>query len=158
MKNIFNNKLIDNIFDLGILIKSFFGFFEVLAGIVFAISGRLIVNNLIVALTQQEVSEDPSDYVANYLIKAANNFSAGTHIFAVVYLIFHGAVNIFLAVALLKNKIWAFPWAIFGFGLFMIYQTYRYYHNHSLPLLLLTIFDAFVILIIFLEYRKKIKK
>ena len=155
MKNIFSKKLIDRTFELGILIKSFFGFFEVLAGIVLAISGRLVVSNIIIALTQQEISEDPKDFVANYLIKTANNFSASAHLFAVAYFIFHGSVNIFLAVALLKNKIWAYPWAISGFGLFIIYQIFRYLHTHSLLLLLMTIFDTFIVFLVFLEYNKR---
>lgn len=158
MKSIFSRKLIDRVFELGILIKSFFGFFEILAGIVFAISSRLIVNNLIIALTQQEISEDPNDFIANYLIKTANNFSSGSHIFAVIYLIFHGVVNIFLAVALLKNKIWAYPWAITGFGLFLIYQVFRYLHTHSASLLFLTIFDIFIVFIVCWEYKKNYNK
>jgi uncharacterized membrane protein len=155
---IISKKLIDKIFDIVILIKSFFGIFEVLAGIVLAISGRLIANNLIVALTQQEISEDPNDFIANYLIKTANSFSSGIHIFPIIYLIFHGLVNIFLAIALLKNKIWAYPWAMAGFGLFAVYQVYRYFHTHSLLLLLLTLFDIFIVAIILLEYKNKKKK
>jgi len=151
-------KTIDKIFELGILIKSFFGIFEVLAGLVLAVSGRLIINNLIVALTQQEISEDPNDFIANYLVRAVNNFSVGAHIFAVVYLIFHGLVNIFLAIVLLKNKIWAYPWAVTAFSIFIIYQVFRYFHTHSLLLLFLTIFDAFIVFIIWLEYKRKYKK
>jgi len=158
VKNIFNKKFIDRIFEIGILLKSFFGIFEVLAGIIFAISGRLMVNNLIIALTQQEISEDPNDFFANFLIRTTSNFSVGSHIFAVVYLIFHGLVNIFLAVSLLKNKIWAYPWAISGFGIFIIYQVFRYFHTYSPLLLFLTIFDIFIVSIILLEYRKNRNK
>ncbi|MCX6724121.1 MAG: DUF2127 domain-containing protein [Candidatus Staskawiczbacteria bacterium] len=158
MKNIFNKKLIDRAFELGILIKSFFGIFEILAGIILAISGRLMVNNFIIALTQQEISEDPNDFFANYLINGVNNFSAGSNIFAVAYLVFHGLVNISLAIALLKNKIWAYPWALFGFSAFLIYQTYRYVHNHSVLLLFLTLADALILFIVLLEYKKKRRK
>jgi uncharacterized membrane protein len=158
MKNILSKKIIDRTFEVGILIKSFFGVFEILAGIVFAISGRLAINNLIIALTQQEISDDPNDFIANYLIKTANNFSTGTHIFAIVYLIFHGIINIFLAIALLKNKIWAYPWAITGFSIFIIYQVFRYFHTHSLLLLFLTLFDIFIVSVILLEYNNKRKR
>jgi len=154
MKNILTKKLIDKVFELVILIKSIFGFFEALAGSVLAISGGLVVNNWIIALTQQEISQDPNDFIANYLIKVA----AGSHIFAVVYLIFHGLINIFLAIALLKNKVWAYPWAVAGFSFFIIYQFFRYFHTHSLLLLLLTIFDIFIVWIILLEYENKRKK
>ena len=156
---IVSKKLIDKVFDIGVLIKSIFGIFEVLAGAVLAISGRLIVNNLIVALTQQEISEDPNDFIANSLVKAANSFSSGTHIFPIVYLIFHGLINIFLAIGLLKNKVWAYPWAIAGFTMFIIYQVFRYFHTYSLLLLFLTVFDIFIVSIIFLEYNvKKVKR
>jgi len=155
---IFFKKTIDKIFELGIFIKSIFGFFEILAGIVLAISGRLVVNNLIIALTQQEISEDPNDFIANHLMAAANSFSAGGNIFAIVYLIFHGAVNIFLAIALLKNKIWAYPWAIAGFSLFIFYQGFRYFHTHFPLLLSLTVFDIFFVFVVWLEYKKKLSR
>ena len=155
MKNIFGRKLIDKIFEVVILVKSFFGFFEVLAGIVFAVSGKLIINNFIIELAQQEILEDPNDIIANYLINSLRDFSAGSYLFAVMYLILHGAANIFLAMALLKNKIWAYHWAMVGFTLFIIYQVYRYFHTHSLLLLFLTLFDVFIVIIIILEYRKK---
>ena len=151
-------KLIDKIFEIGILVKALFGFFEVLGGIVFAVSGKLIINNIIIALTQQEIAEDPNDIITNYLIRAVNDFSTGSYLFAVIYLIFHGIVNLCLAIALLKNKIWVYPWAMAGFGLFIIYQVYRYLHTYSFLLLLLTLFDIAIVIIIWLEYIRKSKK
>ena len=158
MKNIFDRKLLDETFEIGILIKSFVGFFEILAGLLLATSGRLIINNLIIILTQQETLEDPKDFFANYLINASKSLTGDPNIFAIVYLIFHGVVNIFLAIFLLKGKLWAYPTAIGLFSLFLIYQIYRCFHTHSLLLLLLTIFDAFVVVLIFLEYKKKLSK
>ena len=158
MKYILNRKTIDKILEVGVVIKSFFGFFEILTGIVFAISGKAIVSNLLLWLTQQEVSEDPHDSIANYIISVANNYSEGSYIFSILYLIFHGFVNIFLAIALLKNKIWAYPWALSGFSIFTIYQIYRYFHTYSPVLLLLTFFDIFIITIVWLEYRKYYNK
>ena len=158
MENKFIRKLIDESFEIGIFLKSLFGFFEVLAGIVLAVSGRLVINNLIIILTQQEISEDPKDFFANFLIKTSRDFSSGAHIFAVTYLIFHGILNIFLGISLLKEKIWAYPAAISLFSLFLIYEIYRCFHTHSLMLLFLIIFDTFILLLIFLEYRKKLSK
>ena len=148
-------KLIDKAFEIGILIKSLFGIFEILAGAVFAISGKLIINNIIIAFTEQEIINDPGDVISNYLVSALHSFSAGSYLFTVIYLIFHGIINLFLGISLLKNKIWAYPWAVAGFGAFIIYQTYRYFHTYSPMLLILTIFDIFVVLIILLEYKRK---
>lgn len=153
-------RLIDKIFEWGILIKSLFGFLEVLSGTALAISGRKSLKNLIIALTRGEIAEDPKDLIANFLIRTSQNLSLNSHIFIVAYLIFHGLVDIFLAIALLKNKLWAYPWAVTGFSLFIIYQIYRYCHTHSLILLFITIFDILIVLVILLEYknRGKIKK
>lgn len=151
---IFSKRIIDKVFEIGVLIKSIFGIFEVLSGILMAVSGKLIINNLIIALTQQEIMEDPNDFFANLLIKTSNNFST----FAVVYLIFHGVINIFLVVALLKEKVRGYHWAMVGFSFFIVYQIYRYFHTFSPMLLALTMFDIFFVFIIFLEYRKLRKK
>lgn len=162
MKNIFSAKfirnLIDETFEVGVLLKLIFGFLETTAGTVLAFSGKLMINNFIINLAQQEVSEDPKDIFVNYLLKVSSNFFSDVHAFAIVYLIFHGVVNIFLGYFLLKEKIWAYPAAISLFFPFLIYQVYRYFHTHSLLLIFLSIFDAFVMWIIFLEYQKKLEK
>ena len=158
VKNKLYRKFVDEGFEIGVILKAVIGFFEVSAGMLLAISGKIIVNNLILILTQQEISEDPKDIFANYLIKALKNLSGDMHMFAIIYLIFHGVLNIFLSIFLLKGKHWAYPVAIGLFSMFLIYQAYKCFYSHSLLLLALTIFDAFVILFIFLEYRKKYKK
>jgi uncharacterized membrane protein len=154
MKNILSRKIIDEGFEIGVLVKLFIGFFEVLTGTILAISGRLIINNLIIAITQQEISEDPKDFIANSLIKLSNNLSSGIHIFAIVYLIFHGVVNMFMGFFLLRGKIWAYPTSIGLFSIFLIYQIYRCFYDHSLLLMSLTVFDIIVVSFIFLEYKK----
>ena len=150
-------KAIGRTFEISVLLKAFFGFCEILGGILFAISDRFIMNNFIISMAQQEIAEDPNDLIANFLIKSANSLANASQVFAVVYLVFHGAINIFLAVFLLKNKIWAYPWSMFFFSLFIIYQAYRYFHTYSIELLFLMLFDAFIVFIIWLEYKRKKK-
>ncbi|MEK7658651.1 MAG: DUF2127 domain-containing protein [Patescibacteria group bacterium] len=151
-------KLLDKAFEIGVLIKAFFGFFEILGGIFLTISGEKIINNFVIFITQQEIINDPNDIIANYLIRLSEDFSFGTQIFAVSYLLFHGIVNIFLAVVLLKDKLWAYPLAIELFCAFLAYQIYKYFHSFSPILLFLIIFDLFVVLIIWLEYKRHRKR
>ncbi len=151
-------KLLDRLFEVGVLIKAFFGFFEILGGIFLAISGGKIINNFIIFITQQEIIDDPNDVIANYLIRLTTDFSLGTQIFAISYLLFHGIVNIFLAIVLLKDKLWAYPLAISLLTGFIAYQIYRYFHSFSPILLFLIIFDLLVVLIIWLEYKRHKKR
>lgn len=165
MKNIFKaaclrrqGKIIDKVFEIGVLIKALFGFFEISAGILFTFLGQRIMDNFIIDLALQEIADDPNDFLANYLINMANEFSIGSQVFAAAYLIFHGLANLLLVIALFKNKIEAYRWAIVIFSVFIIYQLYKYFHNYSLLLLLLTIFDIFIVSVIWLEYRRKKNK
>jgi uncharacterized membrane protein len=153
-------KIVHKVFDFTIFIKAVFGVFEILSGIFLAVSGQLVLNNFIIDLAREEIAEDPNDLIANFLINTATNFYYDAHLFAIIYLIGHGIINIFLAVSLFKGKIWAYFTAMAAFGGFIIYQLYRYFHTFSPALLLLSAFDAFLVLIIWLEYlrRKKLLK
>lgn len=152
-----SQKTLDKLFEVGILIKSFFGFFEVLAGIVLALTGVRVINNLIFLITQSEITENHKNPLVSYAIHSlhlGNNISLSFHIFAVAYLVVHGSINIFLAIDLARGKTKFYPVAISVFSLFIIYQIYRYLYGHSILLLGLTIFDVFFVTVIYLEYRR----
>lgn len=148
-------RLIGTVFETGVLIKSFIGVFELLGGVLFAFSGDLVANNFIIYMAQQEVAEDPNDFIATHVISAANDLQPNANIFPVIYLISHGIINILLSMALFRNKMWAFPLAIFGFGFFIVYQIYRYLHTYSLALLALTLFDIFLLVFVWLQYKNR---
>jgi uncharacterized membrane protein len=72
-----------------------------------------------------------------------------------MYLLSHGAVKVILVIALWMNALWAYPLTIFVFGGFGAYQMYRYSHTHSIAMLLLTIFDAALICLTWMEWREQ---
>lgn len=104
-------------------------------------------------MTQDEIAEDPHDFVANHLRHAASHFSLASQHFMAIYLLGHGIVKILVAVALLRNKLWAYPVSLVVFGGFVVYQVYRFALTASSGLILLTIFDLIVMWLIWLEYR-----
>jgi uncharacterized membrane protein len=73
--------------------------------------------------------------------------------FAAIYLLSHGVIKLTLVWALLGGKLWAFPVSMVVFGGFIVYQLYRYTFTHEWMLIALSIFDIFVIALIYLEYR-----
>jgi uncharacterized membrane protein len=157
MKFVFTKKFITKIFEVGIIIKALIGFFEIITGLLFVFSKKIIEDNFIIFMAQQEIAEDPNDFIGNYLVNAANSLAQDARIFAVAYLLFHGAVNIFLSISLVKEKVKNYP-PIMGFlAIFIGYQAYKFMHTHSLTLLALTFFDIFFVLIIWLEYKKNKK-
>lgn len=70
------------------------------------------IHHVVVALTQGELSEDPGDFVATHLPHTASGLTGNTVLFGAVYLLAHGVVKVALAIAMLLNKIWAYPWMI----------------------------------------------
>jgi len=67
-------------------------------------------------------------------------------------------VKIVLVAALLKNKLWAYPWMIAFLGAFIVYQAYRLTFKLSFGLAALTIFDIFIAWLTFREYRKQLAR
>ena len=90
---------------------------------------------------------------SNFLVSAARHLSLASEHFAAIYLLIHGAIKIALVGALLKHKLWAYPIAGVVFGVFIIYQIYRFTLTHGVGLIALSLFDLVVIWLICLEYR-----
>lgn len=96
---------------------------------------------------------------ARFMTAALNHspgFSYSTQHFIAVYLLFYGAINIFLVVSLLRGRLWAYPVAIACFLIFTAYMFVRFLFNHSLVLSGFIVFDFFLIALTWLEYKRKI--
>ena len=58
-------------------------------------------------MIQEELIEDPKDFVATHLLGWAQSFSVDTKAFYVFFLLSHGLVKLLLVVGLLRNKLWS---------------------------------------------------
>lgn len=141
-------------FLLALLVKATDGILEMIGGFLIFLIKPAFINKIVILLTQHELSEDPNDFIATNLVKLANSYSIKTEHFAVFYLLSHGLIKVWLVVSLLRNRLWAYPTAILFLAIFIAYQTYRFSYTHSIFLILLTIFDLFVVWLIWKEYKK----
>jgi uncharacterized membrane protein len=89
---------------------------------------------------------DPHSCVARHFPLSEQHFYA-------FYLLSHGLVKAVLVFGLLRERIWAYPASFAVFGAFIAYQLYRYSYTHEIALILLSIFDLFVIYLAAHEYR-----
>ena len=144
---------IHQIFEVSILLKGANAVLECVAGVALALIGTHAIVGWITWITQDEFTEDPNDFVATHLLNMAQSFSVSTKNFYVFYLLSHGIVKLLLVAGLLRNKIWAYPASLVVLGVFIAYQVYRYTFTHSIGLVLLTVFDLFVMYLIWHEYR-----
>lgn len=149
-----NSNVLHKSFEIGILIKAIDGILEILGGILltFLNPGRL--SKLVIWLTQRELSEDPRDVVANFLMSLSSKFTVAAQNFGIFYLISHGIIKLILIIFLWKRKPWAYPLTIISLILFIIYQVYRYTLQPSNGLIMLTVFDIIMIILTLIEYRR----
>ncbi len=155
MRKFLTEKNIKLAFEISVVLKGLHALMELIGGAIILFISKEFVITTIFAITQEELSEDPKDFIAHYLTKLAQNFSVSAQQFAALYLLSHGLIKIFLVIGLLKEKLWAYPAAIVIFSTFIIYQLWRFAFTHSIWLLLLTIFDIIIIWLTWHEYRYK---
>ena len=153
IKNLSDEKNIHLAFEISLLLKGVFALGEIIGGIVALFITKEFLLKIVGVLTQEELAEDPRDLIANYLLHSTQNFSISTQYFVALYLLSHGSIKLWLIVGLLRKKLWYYPTAIIVFGLFIVYQLYRFSFTHSLWLLLITGVDVIVIGLTWHEYR-----
>lgn len=149
-----DNSIFHKGFQIGLFIKTIDGILEIIGGILLIFLNPHKLNNLVAWLTHHELSEDPRDVIANFMIKLSSKFTISAQYFGVFYLSSHGIVRLILIILLWKRKPWAYPLTIVSLILFIIYQIYRYILQPSSGLIILTIFDIVMIILTFIEYRR----
>jgi uncharacterized membrane protein len=147
---------LDKTFKIGLVLKGLDGVLEVAGGILLLFLAPHAIEHVVRALTAHELSEDPHDLVARYLLHTASHLNHGTTLFGAFYLLSHGVAKIVLVALVLKDKLWAYPWLIALLLAFIAYQLYQITAVHfSAGLTALTIFDAALVWLTWREYRAK---
>lgn len=147
----------ETVFKISIIIKGLDAAIEIICGLFFVIISPGQIKGLIHWLTAGELHADPHDYIANLLVHSGHSISNGSRLFIGVYLLSHGVIKMFVIVNVLRNKYWAYPLLIVVLFGFIIYQVIQIIHSHSIGLIILSIFDAFIVIMTALEWRKQHK-
>jgi uncharacterized membrane protein len=146
-------KRIHQIFVASVLFKGVHALVEIIGGVALYMTSTATILALINRFSQGELVEDPNDWVAAKVLEFGRHFSVEQHNFYAFYLLSHGVVKIVLVWGLIREKLWAYPASFAVFGFFIAYQLYRYSFTHDFGLILLSIFDLFVIYLAVHEYR-----
>lgn len=149
------NWLLHGTFRTGITLKGIGGLTETAGGVLLWFISPAELSRMVGDLLQSEHTRHPHNFIASHFLHLAQGISHADPVFASLYLLSHGVVKTALIVALWFNKLWAYPLTIAVFGAFMVYQVYRYTHTHSFALMVLTIFDAAVVWLTWMEYRSQ---
>ena len=147
---------LDKTFRIGLVLKGLDGVLEVIGGILLLFLTPAAIAHLARVLTAHELTEDPHDLIARYLLHTTAHLHHGTTLFGAVYLLSHGIAKIVLVALVLKDKLWAYPWLIGLLLAFIAYQLYQIIAvRFSVGLTALTVFDAFLAWLTWREYQSK---
>jgi uncharacterized membrane protein len=139
-------------FEVAILLKGVHASLEIVGGVLLWFVKPETLNAWIQALTQNELAENPSDLIANLLVRAGQNYTVNSQHFGVFYLLSHGVVKVVLVLLLWRRRLWAYPLAVAVLALFITYQIFRWTSTHSLFLILLSTLDGVIIWLTLAEY------
>jgi uncharacterized membrane protein len=153
IKRLFDQNRVHFAFEISLMFKGAFALAEIATSIFAYVVTTQFLLDLARVITRTELTEDPRDFVANYLLDAAQGLSVSSQHFTAFYLFNHGVVKFWLIIGLWQKKLGYYPAAIAVFGLFILYQLYRYSFAHSLLLLLITALDVAVIGLTWFEYQ-----
>ena len=144
---------IHRIFVVSVLAKGIHAVIEIVSGLALTLISTETIVRTINRWSYDELIENRHDWIAGQLLKFSSHLSVAEHDFYAFYLLSHGIVKSVLVIGLLREKLWAYPASFAVFGLFIAYQLYRYSFTHDFGLILLSIFDLFVIYLAVHEYR-----
>lgn len=153
IKKLLDEKNVHFAFEISLLFKGALALAEIAASIFAYFVTTQFLLDLASVITRTELTEDPRDFVANHLLDAAQGLSVSSQHFTAFYLFSHGVVKFWLIIGLWQKKLGYYPAAMAVFGLFILYQLYRYSFTHSLLLLLITALDVAVIGLTWFEYQ-----
>ena len=140
------------LFRYGIFVKGFLGIWEIMLGSALLFAGNKMFFTLTMFLSQHELKEDPEDIIVSFLDQASQHILFDAKLFATIYILAHGILNIFLAIQLYRNRYWAYVAAITVMVSFVLYQVYRIGVHHSFVLVAVTLLDIFFIFLTWREY------
>ncbi len=73
-----NERRIHQIFEISVLLKGAHALIECIGGLALTFVSTNTIRGLVNALTQEELIEDPNDFVAGHLLSLAQNFTVST--------------------------------------------------------------------------------
>lgn len=155
LQEIRENLWYERIYKIGVGIKGIDGTIELIAGLWL----WLAPNSLHVLLTSWQASAESwgtslGDLIASGLAHLNEELYGGVLVMAVIFLISHGVIKLVLVYALLKEILWAYPYALGVLVLFLVAQIYALIVSPGVGMAILVLLDIFIIWLVWGEWQK----
>lgn len=144
--------LLDKTYEIGLFVKAFDGLVELIGGIAVLLIPRGTIEHWSQRIASHELYEGHS-FIAHHVTHASHELTHGSHWFVALFLLTHGIVKVGMVIALLRQKHWAYPWALGLLTAFLIYQIYLLFAKPGIMMALLTVIDMFIIWLVWREWQ-----
>ncbi|MFI5270822.1 MAG: DUF2127 domain-containing protein [Candidatus Saccharimonadales bacterium] len=146
------SSLFEKVFEGGLLIKGLDGFIELVAGFILLFVSPASIQHFLSFITARELQSEPNNKFAHLVLHSADHLTTSNKTFLIIYLWLHASIKLISVVGILKNWLWAYPFALISLGILTLYQVYSIVVHASIGMILLTIFDVFILGMIWREY------
>ena len=138
---------------VSILLKGLFALLELAAGLTLFFSTPDYLTQFVHFMFHNRLVADAHDPLATFALHQLQDFDVRRHTFVGIYLTLHGLVKVGVVAGLYSERLWAFPTGLTALGIFIIYQMQRYFTTHAPLLLIISIFDGFIMLLVWREWQ-----
>ena len=143
-------ELLDVSFNAMLLGKSIFAFVEFLSGLLLIFIPLDLIKSTIQHLAASIAFAPLSSMITN----AGERVTSDATLFAVIYLLLHGALKLVTLALLWRKILWSYPLSIVLLLGFITYQMFEFFNHGAIPMLALCVVDLVMITLTLLEYRK----
>lgn len=143
-------ELLDVSFNAMLLGKSIFAFVEFLSGLLLIFIPLDLIKSTIQHLAASIAFAPLSSMITN----AGERLTSDATLFAVIYLLLHGALKLVTLALLWRKILWSYPLSIVLLVGFITYQMFEFFNHGAISMLALCVVDLVMIALTLLEYRK----
>jgi uncharacterized membrane protein len=148
-------RLFDLAFLIGVALKAIDGLVEVVFGILLLVVGPAQLLHVAQALTAEELQEDPDDFTAHLVLRAASALTPSGARVAAAYLLLHGIVKLVIVAAVIRGSARVYPWVIGALGAFLVWQVVELVIHPTVGIVVLTVLDALIIALTWREWHER---
>lgn len=155
LQEIRENPWYERVYKIGVGIKGFDGTVELIAGLWLLIAPNLLHHMLTSWQSgAKSWNNGIGDLLAHGFARLNEELYGGVLVMASIFLISHGIIKLALVYALLKEILWAYPYALGILIVFLIAQIYALIISPGIGMAVLVLLDIFIIVIVYGEWQK----
>lgn len=150
------SKPLDGVFYASLILKGIDGLIEAIVAFVILFFNPPRMQHIIDLVGQGVIAQHHQQLFLGLDTYVDTHYTDQLRYFLVIYLLIHAAIKLVSVVGLLMNKRWAYPFALITLGILVLYQLHEIiFVKPSIFMILLTVFDVFILWLIWREYKQR---